>query len=111
MPDQRNTADAAQIFSFNAGVIRQVSSSLCLDVHGPSDARFMAGQGLLGNGEFIQAFTCNTALNQRWAFRGGLRYDANSALCLSRGSDGNGSALSLATCSGNDETQTWDYAF
>jgi hypothetical protein len=77
----------------------------------PSDAQFLAGQGVLSNGEVIQAFTCNTALNQRWAFRGGLRYDANNALCLSRGSDVNGSALSLAICSGNDETQTWDYAF
>lgn len=106
-----NTADPAQIFTFDASVIRQVSTGLCLDVQGPSDAQFISGQGLLNNGEFVHAFTCNTALNQRWAFRGGLRYDGNTALCLNRGSDGNGSALSLATCNGNDETQTWDYSF
>lgn len=106
-----NAADNAQIFSFNNGVIQRVSNGQCLDVSGPSDAQFVAGIGLLGNGAAVNQFTCNTALNQRWQFSGALRYDGNSALCLQRGVDGNGSALALASCTGSDETQSWDYAF
>lgn len=106
-----NSADDAQLFSFSSGSIRRVSSGKCLDVYGPSDAQLIEGQGTLGNGMVIQEFTCNTALNQKWAFSGGLRYGANAGLCLHRGSDGNGAALSLAACSGGAETQGWDYYF
>ncbi len=108
-----STADTAQLFNFAASQIRPVGTSgICLDVVGPSDAQFTSGQGLLVDGARIQQFACSgLTLNQKWTFSGGLRFDGNAALCLSRGSDGNGSGLSLATCNGDEETQTWDYYF
>ncbi len=108
-----NTADAAQLFTFNASQIRPTGNQgVCLDVIGPSDAQFTSGQGLLTDGAQVQVFACSgLTLNQKWAFSGGLRHDGNASLCLARGSDGNGSALSLASCSGADETQTWDFCF
>jgi hypothetical protein len=108
-----NTADAAQLFTFGASQIKPANnSSMCLDVFGPSDAQFTSGQGLLTDGAYVQLYACSApTLNQKWTFSGGLRYDGNSSLCLARGSDANGSALSLASCSGTDETQTWDYYF
>jgi Ricin-type beta-trefoil lectin domain len=103
--------DAAQLFNFSASRIQPKNdAAMCLDVIGPSDAQFTAGQGLLVDGAQVQLFACSgLALNQRWTFSGGLRYDASPGLCLSRGSDANGSGLSLSSCSGTDETQTWDY--
>jgi outer membrane receptor protein involved in Fe transport len=106
-----DTSDAAQLFSFTVSGIKPASNgSMCLDVIGPSDAQFTSGQGLLVDGARVQLFACSgLTLNQKWTFSGGVRYDANPGLCLARGSDGNGSGLSLATCSGDAETQTWDY--
>jgi hypothetical protein len=108
-----NTGDAAQLFQFSAARIRPADEgTMCLDVIGPSDAQFTSGQGLLGDGAQVQLFPCSgLTLNQKWHFSGGLRYDANPALCLGRGSDANGSGLSLGACTGADETQTWDYYF
>jgi hypothetical protein len=108
-----STADPAQLFAFSASRIQpQSNTNLCLDVIGPSDAQLTSGQGLLGDGAQIQLMPCDVpTLNQKWHFSGGLRYDANPSLCLARGSDGNGSALSLGSCTGADETQTWDYYF
>ncbi len=106
-----NTADGAQIFTFSGGAIQRPSNGQCLDVYGPSDAQYTAGQYLPTPGSFIQQRPCNTSLNQKWNFSGGLRYGANAGLCLSRGWDGNGAALTLAACTGVDETQTWDYYF
>ncbi len=106
-----NTADSAQVFSFSSGKIRRVSTGKCLDVYGPSDAQFTSGQYLPENGSFVQELTCNTALNQKWHFSGNLRYGASASLCLARGVDANGSALSLASCSADEERQTWDYHF
>ena len=106
-----DTSDAAQLFSFTVGGIKPASnSSMCLDVIGPSDAQFTSGQGLLIDGARVQLFACSgLTLNQKWTFSGGVRYDASPGLCLARGSDGNGSGLSLATCNGDAETQSWDY--
>ncbi len=111
-----NGEDTAQRFSFTDQRIRMAfDNASCLDVYGPSDAQFVdagtAGTGMPLNGRYVQRFTCNTAMNQRWNFTGPIRAGANANLCLDRPSDGNGSALSLATCSGNDERQTWDYYF
>lgn len=106
-----NTTDAAQLFTFSDSQLRPINHTVCLDVLGPSDAEFTSGHGLLGDGARIQLFTCNGSLNQKWHFNGGLRYDGAPGLCLSRGSDGNGSGLSLGACNGTDETQTWDYYF
>jgi hypothetical protein len=106
-----NAADGAQLFSFSGGRIQRLSNGKCLDVYGPSDAQYVAGAGMPWNGSFIQEFTCNSSLNQKWNFSGALRFGANSNLCLSRGWDGNGSALSLAACTGAAEAQVWDYYF
>jgi hypothetical protein len=106
-----NVFDASQIFSFDDGGIHHVTSGKCLDVYGPSDAQFVSGMGLPGNGAPIQEFSCNTSLNQKWVFTGALRSGENDTLCLARGWDGNGSALSLAPCTGDAETQVWDYYF
>ena len=87
----------------------------CLDVYGPSDAQFAqngtGAQGKPANGNVIQLWSCNTSMNQRWHFSGPLRSGANANLCIARPTDANGAALSLATCSGDDESQTWDYYF
>jgi hypothetical protein len=108
-----NTADAAQMFFFTNGRIEALNDSTkCLDVIGPSDAQFTSGQGLLVDGARLQMFACSApTLNQKWAFSGGLHYAASANLCLARGGDANGSALSLATCGGSDETQAWDFYF
>ncbi len=108
-----STADPAQLFQFTASRIQPSNDpSKCLDVIGPSDAQFTSGQGLLTDGAQVQLFACSgLTLNQKWAFSGGLRYGADPSLCLSRGSDANGSGLSLGSCNGADETQTWDYYF
>lgn len=108
-----NTADSAQLFLFSNGRIEAANDgSKCLDVIGPSDAQFTSGQGLLVDGARLQMFTCSApTLNQKWAFSGGLHYDASVNLCLARGSDANGSGLFLSTCGGSDETQAWDFYF
>lgn len=106
-----NTADTAQLFTFSNGTIKRTSTGKCLYVYGPSDAQFTSGTGAPVNGAYVQEFTCNTSLNQRWHFSGALRFGAAAGLCLHRGFDGNGSALSLQTCTGAEETQVWDYYF
>jgi hypothetical protein len=106
-----NASDTAQIFTIEAGAIRRNSNGLCLDVVGPSDSQFISGVALPGVGAQIQQSACNTSLNQKWMFSGALRYGANSGLCLNRSVDTHGYALSLARCSGSEETQTWDYYF
>lgn len=110
-----STADPAQLFSFAGGVIKPLNGNgpQCLDVVGPSDAEFTSGHGLLGDGAQLQLMPCNgLTLNQKFEYRGALRYDGSPSLCLSRGSDGNGSQLSLSACTaGSDETQTWDFYF
>lgn len=106
-----NAGDGAQLFNFYGGRIQRLSNAKCLDVNGPSDAQYVAGMGMPSNGSFIQEFTCNNSLNQKWNFSGALRFGANSNLCLGRGWDGNGSVLSLASCTGAAEAQVWDYYF
>jgi hypothetical protein len=108
-----NTADAAQTFQFSAGSLRTTADfQVCLDVVGPSDAQFTSGIGTLDNGAQLGLQPCKgLTLNQKFHLMGGLRYDANAALCLARGSDLNASQLSLASCNGTDETQTWEYYF
>lgn len=105
-----NSGDSAQLFTFNDGRLT-TSSGKCLDVYGPSDAQFTSGQGMPGVGAFVQEFTCNSALNQRWNVSGPIRHAANSGLCLNRaGADGNGTWMTLATCNGSSN-QEWDYYF
>ena len=111
-----SSSDAAQRFTFSDQRIRLASDYYsCLDVYGPSDAQFVdegtAGSGMPLNGRYVQRFTCNTSMNQRWSFTGPIRAGANANLCLYRPSDGNGAALSLDACDGSDEQQTWDYYF
>jgi hypothetical protein len=101
--------DAAQKFSFSDGAIRRAGK--CLDVQGPSDAEYVSGSGLPTRGGLVQEAACNSSLNQKWNFTGELRYDANPQLCLTRAADAKGAALSLVGCSGNAETQVWDYHF
>jgi hypothetical protein len=106
-----NTADNAQLFTFNNGLIKRTSSGNCLDVQGPSDAQFITGIGQPNVGTFVQEFSCNTALNQRWNFSGSVKYGANAGLCLNRvGVEGNGAPMTLATCN-SSSNQEWDYYF
>jgi hypothetical protein len=106
-----STSDTSQLFTFEAGAIKRKSNGMCLDVQGPSDSQYTSGQGLPGVGATIQQFACNSSLNQKWMFNGGLRYGANAGLCLSRNVDANGYGLLLVGCNGSEETQTWDYYF
>lgn len=108
--------DDRQLFTFVDGQIRRQSNAgRCLDVQGPSDAQYARNDtgaiGLPSNGAAVNEFTCNTALNQRWAFSGMIRNGAQVDLCLARGSDTDGAALSLATCNGSAEAQEFDYYF
>lgn len=111
-----NSGDINQRFYFTDQRIRLMSDyNSCLDVYGPSDAQFVdygtAGSGMPLNGRYVQKYTCNTAMNQRWNFTGPIKSGANANLCLYRPSDANGAALSLDACDGDDEQQTWDYYF
>lgn len=111
-----NTGDSTQLFTFEDGRIRRANNNAqCLDVLGPSDAQYAvngtSGWGLPSNGAPVQQFNCNTALNQRWVFSGALRTGANANLCLARWGDSDGAGLSLASCTGDHETQEWDYVF
>jgi hypothetical protein len=106
-----NANDDAQKFSFSDGVIHRVSTGKCLEVQGPSDAEYASGSGAPSNGNPILEAACNSSLIQKWNFSGALRYDASPNLCLTRRVDAKGSALYLADCSDNPETQEWDHYF
>jgi hypothetical protein len=87
------------------------NGGLCVDVANVNDAQYLSGQGLPNNGNLVNLFTCNSALNQRWNLSGTIRYGANHNLCLARnGADSAGTFLKLGTCTG-DSTQEWDYYF
>jgi hypothetical protein len=52
-------------------------------------------------------------MNQKWNLTGNIRYGDVRTLCLARnsGSEGNGTGLSVQTCSEGADAQTWDYYF
>lgn len=101
---------ASEVFSFANQQIQ--NGGLCLDVYGPSDSQYLSGQGMPANGNSVQTFSCNGAMNQKWNLSGPIRYGNNRTLCLARefGTDGNGVRLVTTTCNGA-AAQDWDYYF
>ncbi|MCP3141837.1 ricin-type beta-trefoil lectin domain protein [Pyxidicoccus xibeiensis] len=99
-----------ETFSFANQQIQ--NGGLCLDVYGPSDSQYLNGSGMPTNGSFVQTFTCNTSMNQKWNLTGPVRYGNDRSLCLTRqgGSDANGVPLVATTCNGGT-AQEWDYYF
>jgi hypothetical protein len=115
-----SATSSRQIFNFsypNPGQISRWNGTAneCLDVSGPSDSQFHPASGLGGSsgprgGAAVNAFTCNTSLNQRWNLSGALRLGANANLCLHRDTDAPTTLLTLRTCTTTDN-QVWDYYF
>ncbi len=107
-----NSNWSSQKFSFNGGKIVRDSGGECLDVIGPNDASYIAGNGLPGNGAQVQEYPCNTAMNQKWNLSGEIRYGADQGLCLDRkwGGDSPGTGLHLWSCN-SGQAQQWDYYF
>jgi hypothetical protein len=108
---QCSTADKTQLFGFGQGDIRRLDGNRCLQVPSPSDAQYTSGSGLPTSGTVIQDFACNGSLNQKWSFSGPVRFGTDARLCLTRDVDARGSALTLAQCRDDAESQVWDYHF
>jgi hypothetical protein len=86
------------------------AATLCADVSAQSDAEYLSGKGLPGNGLRIQSFTCNGSYNQKWNLSGALEFDANHRKCLDLPgtSNSNGAVLQIRDCDGGT-SQSWDY--
>jgi hypothetical protein len=98
-------------FSFDSSGRITGTGSLCMDVSAQSDAQYLAGEGLPGNGLQMKFFTCNTSLNQKWNMSGRIAWGQNHNLCLARRSfSETDRSLGLETCGGTGR-QKWDSYF
>ncbi|MEM7158205.1 MAG: ricin-type beta-trefoil lectin domain protein [Myxococcota bacterium] len=87
-------------------------AGLCLDVQAWTTAEYLAGNGLPGNGDNVQTFSCwADQLNQKWNFTGRV-HQSSSNLCLDRENNGthNGTRVQSFTCN-ETSAQVWDYYF
>jgi hypothetical protein len=122
------TSENQQFTFLNDGTIRNVASGRCLNVIGPQDSWYRAGND--GPGHMVQLYDCQsgTDMNQQWNFTGQFR---NLGKCLDRpgGNDGRNVIPQAFDCvadidnpsspgfmgggpdTGNHRGQLWDYYF
>lgn len=82
---------------------------LCADVQGPTDAQYLAGQGLPQNGVPVKAFQCrNEQLNQKWNLSGAFRNVDGTCIDVVNAGNANGTGVQSFGCNGT-VAQDWDY--
>ncbi len=108
--DCRGTGDQHLTFQSNGTLVSAWGQGFCADVAAQSDAEYLAGAGLPGNGLRLQSFGCNSSNNQKWNLSGPIKLAANHDKCvdLPGATNNNATRLQIWDCNGFPN-QTWDY--
>lgn len=105
-----DTTPSKDVFAFNNnGEITYTRNGVtkCVDMQGPTEAQWLAGNSAPNTGATIQLWSCAGVLGQKWNVTGPVTHTSSSK-CLDWGGDLTNGTPYGTTCNGL-AYQNWDY--